>query len=460
MTNTKLILFLTTLIIFPLVTKQEITQLEILKAANRLRTHPQEYAAIITQKYISKGVTGIAGDEKCYQEAVKALTNQKALQPLTEEAGIDIAAYKHSKDILEKIKKLSHTGSDNSSPEDRLKREGRFIAGKNYVYELVAYEKSNKVITANDIILLLVSDCGLMSRAKRNYLFSEKVDNFGAGVYIKGTHMAVTVLGTKNFTSKKLTAEEKKKANIEGDGKFKGEGSQQNKTTEKNKETFTKDKKDDTKGVTPLKEGGDNNGPLGDKKDDKSVACPKTVNSKIFQKSIIKNWSLTSKSCKRGEGDFKRTDHLAKYAPFAKKGKCYHELAYCSNAGKVWVLHREYKTLKEVDPNAPGVVVTDEQSLKNAKEDKQVECPDWLNKNLIKRFVKDWWVSGERCSRGSDGFSSKGFDRVLPFAYKRKCYQKLRFCDEGGYVWMRNSEYYTLPEWRVRHWDNEVKEHK
>ena len=39
--------------------------------------------------------------------------------------------------------------------------------------------------------------------------------------------------------------------------------------------------------------------------------------------------------------------------------------------------------------------------------------------------------------------------RIAPFAHEQKCYQRLKFCDDKGVVWLKDSEYKTLDEYKA-----------
>lgn len=425
----------------------QVTQLELLQAWNYARTNPNEIKKRITKNFINKGIKGVYNDEACYTSAVKFLESQKSVASLTEEAGIDLSAYAHSKDLLTKVKKLTHDGSDKSSPESRLKKFGRFF-GKYNLFEMVTFRRQKKLVSANDIIDSLITDCKLKSRNNRKFIFSTEVTHFGAGVALKKGKLFVTLMGTKGYTSKAISNKQLENSKVYGNANYKGKGVSRPVTRWKDKKEVKKGKKKVINTITPSKKIDDSTGPLGDLKDDKSVKCPTYVNSKELEKKVIKKWTITSKKCVRGKGDFTRTDNLARYAPFAKKKHCYHRLAYCSTQGRVWVFDRQYKTLDEVDVRAAQK--PEKSTLGELKHDKSVDCPQWVNGNLRKRIVQDWYKNGKKCSRGESGFSKKGFRANRAVAKDRKCYQRNEFCCKNGHVWVKDSEYLTFAEYEAR----------
>ena len=58
-------------------------------------------------------------------------------------------------------------------------------------------------------------------------------------------------------------------------------------------------------------------------------------------------------------------------------------------------------------------------------------------------------MNGEKCTRGQNGFDESGYLRIAPFAHENKCYQRLKFCDDKGVVWLKDSEYKTLDEYKA-----------
>lgn len=445
---------LTTLTIFALVllgvSYTQTTQLEILQSWAYARSHPAEISKRITEKYISKGIKGVAGEEECYVETVKFLNglSGKTFKVLTEDAAIDLAAYSHSQDLLSSgAKAPSHTGSDKSDTESRMRKFGSFI-GKYFFFELVSYKRQSEPVGADDIIDSFVSDCTLKDKKNRMLIFSNDVTGFGAGVASAGGRIFVTLMGAKGFIRKSVTNAQLEQARVEGNANYKGTGVQHPNARWRDQKEFAKGTEQVVKPFTPKKLD-DSTGPLGDLKDDGSVKCPDFVNSGALEKAVIKQWTVTSKTCVRGKGEFTRTDNLARYAPFAKNNRCYHRLSYCSTKGKVWVFDREYKTLAEV--NVKAALIPKKSILGELKDDKTTDCPQWVNGNLRKRIVQDWHkASNDKCKRGTNGFDAKGFKAHRAVSRDKRCYQRNEFCCTGGFVWVKDSEYLTFAEYEAR----------
>ena len=417
------------------------TQLEILKAWNYARQNPSIFLAQLDQKFAGK--TGIPGDESCYTSARTALQSQKPIGTLSEDVGLDLASYDHSADLFRTVQKLQHEGSNGSKPEDRLKKYGYFF-GKYTFFEMLAYTKQTAPVAANDVILLLITDCGVPDRSHRRIIFDTEITHFGAGVFYQDQSTYYTIMGSKGYTRKEVANSVLATARIEGDGLYTGNGSNQPIAEWRKAEFFQKtgnqihteasiEKADDTTGV------------LGDLKDDKSVECPQFINFSLLQKSLVRDWTLSSVKCERGKLEFTSTSNLDRTLPFAKASKCYHRLKFCDTNGRVWTKDREYKTLKEYNPQTETQV----SILKATSTDGSVTCPTWINTNLRKRIFQDTYMSGEKCTRGNNGFDESGYIRIPPFAFEKKCYQRLKFCDDKGIVWLKDSEYKTLDEYKA-----------
>jgi len=85
---------------------------------------------------------------------------------------------------------------------------------------------------------------------------------------------------------------------------------------------------------------------LGDAKDDLSVRCPHFINPKILRKRIVQDWYMNGEKCVRGKKGFE-SNGFFRINPFAKEGKCYQRLKFCSEQGLVYLKDSEYKTYNE-----------------------------------------------------------------------------------------------------------------
>ncbi len=436
----RLIVFVCALACIGLVSAQA-TQLEILQSWNLARQQPAIFANLISNFYTGKD--GISGDETCYKDAIVALKAQVALKPLSEDVGLDLAGFDHALDLLKSVKKLDHSGSDNSKPEDRLKRYGYFYGAYKF-YELLAYTKQTEPVSANKVIMMMLADCGVKDRLHRKIIFDAEATHFGAGVAYAEQETYFVLFASKGYTRKALENTLLDKARIQGDGLYTGNGVSQDVAKWRDASEFVHSGAQIHTEVK-IESMDDSNGDLRDLVDDKSVKCPDFINYNILGKRIVRPWTITSRKCTRGTGAFSATTNLDHVLAFSIRGKCFQRLSFCDTKGRVWVLDREYKTLTEYNPQAAPQTST----LGAATDDLSIACPSWINPSLRKRIVQDWYMTGSTCTRGQNSFTDAGFFRVAPFAKSGKCYQRIVFCDEKGLVWNRDSEYKTYAEYQA-----------
>lgn len=84
---------------------------------------------------------------------------------------------------------------------------------------------------------------------------------------------------------------------------------------------------------------------IGDAKDDLSVKCPGFINPSL-RKKVVSEWYPNGEKCQRGEAGFE-VNGFFRINPFAKKGKCYQRLRFCSEDGLVYLKDSEYVTYAE-----------------------------------------------------------------------------------------------------------------
>lgn len=419
------------------------TQLEILEAWNYARANPRVIANRIQNRLSVEKLKGPKGDENCYQDAIDSLNAMDSVPLLAENVGLDLAAWTQAKDMITNIRALKHVGSDKSTVKQRMIRFGKFTGAYKF-FEMLAYFKQTKPVPADQIIDLYITDCGNKNRPHRKIVFESDVTHFGAGVVYANKETWITLLSSKGFERNGVENKKLDEAWIEGNGLYKGQGRSHTSARwreagefiHKGAQIHVQDKIDGVSDVT---------GPLGDLKDDKSVACPNFVSSKTLGVKIINDWHLTSERCDRKESPWSKSESfIRRTLPFAQKGKCYHRLSYCLE-GRVWAIDRQYKTFaeysKETSPNV-------ENPLGDAKDDLSTRCPGFINPKLRKKVIRDWYQNGEKCTKGKDGFSDAGFFRINPFAKSKNCYQRLKYCS-NGLVYLKDSQYMTYAEWRA-----------
>lgn len=85
-----------------------------------------------------------------------------------------MAAYTQSNDMFENIRALKHLGFTKPTIEDRKKRYGKFT-GNYLFFEMLAYFKQTKAVSADMIVHLFSTDCGNKDMAHRKLIFDPKV---------------------------------------------------------------------------------------------------------------------------------------------------------------------------------------------------------------------------------------------------------------------------------------------
>lgn len=193
------------------------------------------------------------------------------------------------------LKKLQHSGSDRSKPEDRLSKYGYFY-GKYTFYELLAFTKQEAAVPANDILLLMVTDCGVKERLHRKIVFDEDISHFGAGVFYRDQTSFYTLMASVGYTRKAVSNEALDRARIEGDGLYSGDGEDQPEAQWREAESFVHSG-EQVHTEAHIEQYDDSNGDLGDLVDDGSVECPAFINPKLLMKKDIRDWTKTSRKC-------------------------------------------------------------------------------------------------------------------------------------------------------------------
>ncbi len=149
---------------------------------NRVRRDPKEYAAkiIALKKYLNGKLIKFPGEvaslqtsegAKAIDECYEALLNTNPLDTLGPSRGLSFAAKDHVEDQGE-TEEIGHTGSDGSSPFQRIERYGSWIssAGEN-----IDYGNND----AQRIVMSLLIDDGVPSRGHRENILSPKYGKVG-----------------------------------------------------------------------------------------------------------------------------------------------------------------------------------------------------------------------------------------------------------------------------------------
>lgn len=164
----------------------------ILAEHNRVRQNPQSYLPIL-EAYLARmnaegNIPGGCGPNCTLQtregrpaveEAINFLRNQPAVGPLTLSTGAAHAAKAHAQDQRDGT--IGHSGSDGSSPSERLSRFGVENLGSG---ENIAYGPN----TAEDVMLGLIIDDGVADRGHRTSIFSPDWTMAGVGC---GPHASI-----------------------------------------------------------------------------------------------------------------------------------------------------------------------------------------------------------------------------------------------------------------------------
>jgi len=301
-------------------------------------------------------------------------------------------------------------------------------------------------VPANDVVMLLASDCGVPSRKHRSMIFSNTFACAGVGVYNKERTTVFTLVFAQGFIRAPITNAQLDTALIEGNGSFVGQGASFSTATFKKYGDFTHPAPE-IHTLQNIEQYDDSTGELGNLTNDGSVVCPTKINSDVLEVRTVKGWTKTSQKCTQGQGDFTTTDNLDRKAPFAQNGKCYHRFRFCAPSGTVYTYDREYKTQAAVN-TPPSSDIKNE--LGDAVDDSSVTCPTWVNSSLRVRVVNNWYLfsSTTKCTQGQDGFdATSGVKRVAPFAKSGRCYQRALYCSPQGYIWAKDSEYLTYSQW-------------
>jgi len=171
---------------------------DLIAEHNLVRQDPQRYVPILKARLARMNGEGNIPDgcgrnctlmteegKPAVEEAIRFLSNQPAVGPLTLSTGLAEAAKSHAKDQQGGL--LGHAGSDGSSPIDRTTRSGVEASG---VGENITYGPTS----AEEIMVNLIVDDGVADRGHRIALFNADWSSAGAGCGPHSGYRAVCVV--------------------------------------------------------------------------------------------------------------------------------------------------------------------------------------------------------------------------------------------------------------------------
>lgn len=170
---------------------------EILAEINLIRIKPAEYVRILEEyrKYYQGNIYTAPGRKPfktieglaAVDEAIKALKEVSPVSELKSACSTVRASRDHLADV-QKSGAFSHTGSDGSLPQDRLRKYvgGQFYSGENMI---------GRSGTARDIVLMMLLDDGVPSRLHRKNLLNSSFRFVGIsnGSSPKGLNLTIVV---------------------------------------------------------------------------------------------------------------------------------------------------------------------------------------------------------------------------------------------------------------------------
>ncbi len=174
---------------------------EQLRALNGARTRPKEFAAHLrpmVDKFdgtlLQTGPNSFLRTKEgaeAVREAIAFLERAEPLAPLERVSpGMCAAAAEHVKDVGASGA-FGHTGSDGSTPFDRLNRHGKWSGS---AAENIAYGRTDPVQT----VLQLIVDDGVASRGHRKNIFNPDFRVFGVAI---GPHAQVSPVTVHVFAA-------------------------------------------------------------------------------------------------------------------------------------------------------------------------------------------------------------------------------------------------------------------
>ncbi len=168
---------------------------QVFEEHNLLRSNPREYARFLEERlayfkgnlYLLPGSVPLQTYEgrRAMEEAIAFLKKQEALPTFTLKKGMSQGARDHVNDHGP-AGKIGHTGSDRSSPFDRINRYGKWIstAGENICYGFS---------DAREVLVQLLMDDGVPDRGHRDNIFNSAFRAIGVacGPHVIYDHICV-----------------------------------------------------------------------------------------------------------------------------------------------------------------------------------------------------------------------------------------------------------------------------
>jgi uncharacterized protein YkwD len=155
----------------------------IIREINLARQNPAAYANFVAEARSSYQIE----HGRAVDEAIRFLKKTQPLPPLSLSAGMSRAAADHCADQATGL--TGHSGSDHSSPGDRISRYGKWGVSWG---ENISYGQHS----ARSIVLQLIIDDGVRSRGHRHNIFNPKFALAGVGY---GPHARYGTVCTTDF---------------------------------------------------------------------------------------------------------------------------------------------------------------------------------------------------------------------------------------------------------------------
>jgi len=174
----------------------------VLAEINFARTQPQKYAGIVEAHADRRG-----GDDGATREAVAFLRRARPLPPLVRSEGISRAALGHAQEVGSRGGS-GHSSANGATPWRRMARHGQWSG---YVGENIDYGNGDP----RSIVISLIVDRGVRSRAHRANLFSPNFRVVGVGV---APHANWGTMCVMNFATSFVEAGERRVVDRVGSG--------------------------------------------------------------------------------------------------------------------------------------------------------------------------------------------------------------------------------------------------
>jgi len=187
-----------------------LTRLEkdVILEMNKVRTNPKKYAEMYIKPllgyfngnyYSVPGQITIVTEEgaSAVNACIAALNRASSVGILTPERGLSLAAKDHAVD-QSRTGQTGHNGSNNSTPETRIRRYGSF-SGSWTLGENIAYGDTS----GKDIVCSLLIDDGVPSRGHRTNIMNKDFTQTGVGYEMHAQYRtSCTITYANGYSSK------------------------------------------------------------------------------------------------------------------------------------------------------------------------------------------------------------------------------------------------------------------